>query len=397
MYKAYKVRIYPTTSQRELIEKSFGCSRFVYNFFLNRTIERYTQEGHRFIRFEANKRLTDLKKENEWLYEVDSQALTQEIRHLEVAYGRFFKKLSKFPRFKSKKSDRISFGSNKTNGIDFESHRINLPKLKWVKFRDSRTFDGIIVEYTISRDTTGKYWCSLLVEDGLKVPEKLPHNSETTLGIDLGIKDFAITSEGVKFSKPKLNRKRENRLKRWQRKLSRRSKASKRRAVALKRVAVLHQKERNIRQDFIHKATSKIVYDNQVHAVAMEDLNVTGMMKNHHLAKAIGEQGWNMFKAQLEYKCAWTGKTLILIPRFFPSSKRCSSCGHVLKELKLSTRKWTCPECGVQHDRDVNAAKNIKLVGQGMPESTRRESHIKRRKSRLAVANPSGSVNCEVC
>lgn len=396
MYKAYKVRIYPTKDQRELIDKSFGCARFVYNYFLERAVSRYSDDKKPFSRFEANKHLTSLKKDNVWLAEVDSQALTQELRHLETAFNRFFKRLGKFPRFKSKRRSRNSFGSNKTNGIDFGRRRVSLPKLKWVKFRDNRVFSGTIVEYTISRDTTGKYWCSLMVEDGMAAPERIPYSRETLLGVDLGIKDFAITSEGVKFSKPKPDKGREKRLKRWQRKLAHRAKDSKRRQQARKRVAVLYQKDRNIRQDFIHKVTSKIVYDNQVHAVAMEDLSVTGMMKNRHLAKAIGEQGWNMFKAQLDYKCTWTGKTLILIPRFFPSSKRCSSCGHVLKELKLSTRKWTCPECEAQHDRDVNAAKNIKLVGQGMPESTRRESHIKRRKSRLAVVNPSGSVNCEV-
>lgn len=397
MYKAYKIRIYPTTSQRELIGKSFGCSRFVYNFFLNRTIERYQTSQEKFSRFEANKTLTELKKENPWLSEVDSQALTQEIRHLEKAFIRFFKKLGNFPKFKSKRNDRASYGSNKINGIDFERHRVNLPKLKWVKFRDNRTFDGTIVEYTISRDTTGKYWCSLLVEDGSEVPEKLFYDLETTLGIDLGIKDFAVTSSGVKFSKPKPDKGREKRVKRWQRKLARRVKTSNRRNAARKRIAVLRQKERNIRLDFIHKATSQIVYDNQVHAVAVEDLDVSGMMKNHRLAKVIGEQGWYEFRIQLAYKCEWSGKTLITIPRFFPSSKRCSSCGHVLRELKLSTRMWKCPECGIRHDRDVNAAKNIKLVGQGMPESTRRESHSKRRKSRLTAGQPKGSANCEVC
>ena len=396
MYKSYKVRIYPTTSQLELIEKSFGCSRFVYNYFLGRAVEQYGVDSKSFNRFESNKHLTSVKKEKDWLHEVDSQALTQVLRHLETSFIRFFKKLGNFPQFKSKHRSKATYGSNKVNGIDFESKRINLPKLKWIKYRDNRTFDGTIVEYTISRDTTGKYWCSLLVEDGMATPAKLPYSEDTTLGIDVGIKDFAVTSTGVKFSKPKFDKNREKRIKRWQRRLARRSKTSNRRRRARKRIAVLHQKERNIRLDFIHKTSASIVYDNQVHAVAIEDLNITGMQKNHHLAKAIGEQGWYEFSRQLQYKCDRVGKTLIKIPRFFPSSKRCSACGHTLRELKLSQREWTCPSCGVKHDRDINAANNIKLVGQGMPELTRKESHIKRRKSRLS-GGTKDSMNCEVC
>ena len=287
-------------------------------------------------------------------------SLQSSIRNMDAAFTRFFREKKGFPKFKSKKAPSKSFKYVQKVEIDFENNLIKLPKVGWVKLFMNRTFDGKIGTVTVSKNSVGRYHVSLLVDDGKELPEKYPVKYDTSVGIDVGIKDFAVLSNGDVYGNPKYLEKAEARLKVLQRRLSRKQKGSNRRDRARKLVARQYEKVRNCRTNFIHQVTSRIVRENQT--IIVEDLNVKGMVKNHHLAKVISSASWHEFFRQLEYKCQWNGKNLIRIGRFEPSSKMCT-CGYVNKELKLSQRKWTCPNCGQQNDRDLLAAINIKRFG----------------------------------
>lgn len=362
MIKSYKYRLHPNKAQAEFFEKSFGCVRFVYNWALNQRIEAYQKDGTRIGWVDSCKRLTELKKQEEtkWLCEVSIQSLQSAIRNMDSAFTRFFREKKGFPKFKSKKHSKQSFQFVDQVYIDFETHRVKLPKIGKVKFGKNKTFDGKIGTCTVSKTPTGKYYISILVDDSKPMIEKAPITVDTSVGIDVGIKDFAVLSNGQVYSNPKFYEKDEKRLKVLQRRLSRKQKGSNRRERARLAVAKQHEKIKNHRANFIHQVTSRIVRENQT--VIIEDLNVEGMLKNHNLAKHIASASWSEFFRQLQYKCEWYGKNLIRIGRFEPSSKMCL-CGYINKDLTLKDREWDCPHCGRHNDRDLLAAMNIKRFG----------------------------------
>ena len=362
MIKAYRYRLHPNNEQITFFEKSFGCVRFVYNWALNQRIEAYQKDGTRISWVDSCKRLTELKKQEEtkWLCEVANQSLQQSIRHMDSAFTRFFREKKGFPKFHSKKRGKLSFQLVQGVSIDFDTHKVKLPKVGEVKFGKNKEFVGKIGTCTVSKTPTGKYYISILVDDGKPTPEKAHITADTAVGIDVGIKDFAVLSNGQVCSNPKFFEKDEKRLKVLQRRLSRKQKDSKRRERARFAVARQHEKIRNRRVNFIHQVTSRIVRENQT--VIIEDLNVEGMLKNHNLSKHISSASWSEFFRQLQYKCDWYGKNLIHIGRFEPSSKMCL-CGYINKDLTLKDREWDCPQCGRHNDRDLLAAVNIKRFG----------------------------------
>lgn len=358
MLTAYKYRVYPDDAQRELFLKHFGACRFIYNRSLEQKIKVYETDKTSLSCYDLNDMLPDLKKEFEWLTEVNSQSLQQTNKNLDSAFKRFFREKKGFPKFKSKKNPIQSFGVPQNYKVDFDNNQVKLPKIGWVKTKLSRSFEGILKIATVSMTTTGKFFISILVEDGKETPKKEPFGYDSTIGLDVGIKDFVTMSDGTKIDNPKFLRDSIKRLEILQRRLSKTKKGSKNRDKARQKVALQHEKVANQRKDFLHKVSSKIVSDNQ--AIAIETLNVAGMMKNHCLAQAISDAAWSEFFRQLDYKSERYGKTLLRIGRFEPSSKICSVCGSINHDLKLSDREWTCTGCGTLHDRDVNASINIK-------------------------------------
>lgn len=363
MFKSYKFRLYPNKEQESLIQKTFGCVRFVYNQCLAYKIDKYKTEEVSLSRIDVNNyKNHTLKTEYEWLKEVDKFALDNAVINLDSAYQKFFREHKGFPKFKSKKNNRKSYKTNITDSnieVDFDSRKIKLPKLKWVKARGIKRFEGKIKSATISQTPSGKYYCSVLVEQ-----EDYKPLAETgcNVGINLGIKDFAITSDGDKIPNPKYLAKSEKKLIKLQRQLSRKSSGSNNRNKARIKVARAWEKITNQRTDFLQKLSTELICKYDV--ICLEDLNVIGMFKNHHLAKAIADCSWSEFVRMLQYKADWYGKTISKIDRFYPSSQTCSCCGCVNPETKdLSVREWICPDCGVTHDRDINAAQNILRQG----------------------------------
>ena len=362
MLKAYKYRLKPTKEQRIFFEKSFGSVRFIYNWALAKRIEAYQSEGKRINAVDLCKMLTDLKKEEgmEWLKEVSNECLQQSIRNLDSAFTRFFREKKGFPKFKSKHKSRAAYKAINSVVVDLNNSRIKLPKIGWVKLSQNRRFEGDVRSVTVSKTKTDKYYVSVLVEDGKEIPSKEPITYEGTIGIDMGIKDFAVCSNGDVFQNPKYLERATDRLKIIQKRFSKSKKGGNRHERLRKQLARQYEKVTNQRTDFLHKVSTKLVRENQ--AIIIEDLNISGMMKNHKLARSIGSVSWATFFSMLEYKCEWYGKTLIRIGRFEPSSKMCE-CGYINRELKLSDRKWTCPKCGTLNDRDLLAARNIKRFG----------------------------------
>lgn len=357
MLKAYKFRLYPNKEQEEQIQKTFGCCRFVYNQTLSYRKEIYETQKKSMNKTSCNNYCNQvLKKEYEWLKEVDKFALTNAIYNMDTAYQRFFKGFSSYPKFKSKRNNKKSYSTNFTNNnieISFEDNKIKLPKLKWVKTKIHREFIGKIKSATISQVPSGKYYISILVEQEIN---ELPKN-EFAIGIDLGLTDFAITSDGVKYSNPKWLRKQENKIKKLQRDLSRKKKGSKNKNKARVDLAKAYEKITNQRKDFLHKLSSELINENQV--ICLEDLQVKNMLQNHKLAKAINEVSWYEFRRQLEYKAKWYGRTISFVDKWYPSSQICSNCGNNTGKKSLDIREFDCPYCGRHHDRDINASINI--------------------------------------
>ena len=365
MLRAYKYRIYPTEEQKVLLAKTFGCCRFVYNWALNLKIEVYKQEKKSIGNVELTNRMrSELKTEHEWLGEVNSQALQSALRNLDTAYKNFFRDTHAvgFPKFKSRKQKQ-SFQCPQHCSVDFGKGTISIPKAKDIPAVLHRRFKGTVKTVTISMTPSGRYFASVLVGTSMQEMKPSEPKRDTTVGIDLGIKSLAVCSDGRTFDNPKNLQRSLDRLKLLQKRLSRKQKGSANRNKARIRVARLQEHIANSRKDSLHKITHALTHDSQVRTICMEDLNVKGMQRNHHLAQAVGDASFGMFLTLLEYKCSWYGMNLIKIDRFAPSSKTCGKCGHMYKGLNLSERSWTCPECGTHHDRDFNAACNIKEFG----------------------------------
>ncbi len=360
MEKAYQYRIYPNKKQRILLKKHFGATRWLFNYGLQRKIETYQRTRKSISCFELSKELPKLKsqKETEWLKEINAQSLQMSLRALDNAFVRFFRKKKGFPNFKSKKN-RQSFSIPQGNKIDFKTKKASFIKIGEVKIIIDREFKGRIIKATIKKNKINQYFVSYIVDENIKLPKPRAIKEKTTIGIDLGLKHFAVLSNGKKIKNPRQLKNSEQKLLVLQRRLSKKEKGSNRKEKAKFKVAKLHNKILNQRSSFLHNLTYQLTHDNQVDTYAIENLNVNGMLKNHCLAKSIADTSWGEFIRQLSYKSKWYGKNLLTIGRFEPSSKMCG-CGWINKELKLSARKWTCPECKTKHDRDILAAQNIK-------------------------------------
>jgi putative transposase len=360
MLKAYKYRMYPNKEQVKQIWQHIGTCRFLYNWSLEQKIKAFQSENKSLNMYDLNMMIPELKKEFEWMNETNSQSLQAVNRNVETAFKNFFRKKADFPKFKSKKNPVQSFQVPQHHEILTGENKVKLPKIGVVKTILHRDFKGQVKTATVSATNTGKYYISVLVDDGLKEPEPAPFNSSNTVGIDVGLTSFLVTSDGQKEDNPKYLKNSLVRLKHLQQSVSRKVKGSNNRRKAVQKVSVLHEKIANQRSDFLHKHSFKLVSENQ--AIAVETLNVSGMLKNHCLARSISDVGWSEFSRQLEYKCIRQGKTLLKIGRFEPSSKMCSVCGTINHDLTLKDRVWTCNSCSNTHDRDINAAINIKKM-----------------------------------
>lgn len=359
--KAFKYRIYPNKTQTEHFNKAMGCARYVYNKGLELKIKEYESSGKSLSCFDlTNGMLKQEKSANEWLKEPYSQCLQMSLRNLDNAFTRFFRKKKGFPKFHSKKGKQ-SIQYPQFVKVDFENQKLILPKCGAVKTVFSRQFEGKIKTTTISKTRTGKFFVSILVEINKKLPKKPAVAEKTTVGVDLGIKDFLITSKGEKVSNPKFLSQELQRLKVLQHRASKKTLGSANRRKANLKVAKLFEKISNQREDFLHQTSTRIIRDNQT--IVLEDLAVKNMMQNHKLARAIGDCSWSKFVELLKYKAEWYGVNIMQIGRFEPSSKTCSVCGSIKQDLTLADRIWKCKDCGTEHDRDINAAVNIKKFG----------------------------------
>lgn len=363
MLRAYKYRLYPTPEQAMMIDKTIGVCRLVYNLALETKIWAWKSAGKSLSGFDLINQLTELKKEFIWIGEVDSQALQASVKKLERNFKNFFTTGSGFPKFKSKRNGGSFNCPNNTRRIDWERSTLTIPKIKDIPIVLSRPFDGKIKTVTVSKAATGKYFASILVETEIihQNPNKV--SPETTIGLDVGVKSMVVTSTGKVFEP---NRKLKNNLKRLQclqRRASRKKKGSNNRKKANLCVAILHEKITNQRADYIHKVTTGLIRDNKAETFVIEDLGVAGMLKNRKLSQALSDVSFGEFFRQMKYKCEWYGKNLITIGRFEPSSKTCSCCQAINETLTLADREWTCASCGISHDRDTNAAINIKQFG----------------------------------
>ena len=375
MLKAIKIRIYPSAEQVNFIDKQLGCCRFVYNNCLAFRKDSYQNEHISVSSSEAVKHITVLKKDNEWLKHVHSKVLQQSVRDMNQAYDNFFKLHRGFPKFKSKHDNRQSCRFPKDAFIGVRGNRIDLIKvLKDIHFKCSRNDERYlnrnqdkVKSITLNKEPNGKFYLSVLIDKPLRqVPQ-----SSSMVGLDLGIKDFAVTSDGQVIENFHFKKNEESRLKRLQRQISKKIVGSKNREKARLRFAKLNEKIRNRKLNFLRDVTNHLIDENQV--IVMEDLNVKGMVRNHKLAESISEVNWGEFRRILAYKAAWHGRQLVFIDRFYPSSKRCNHCGYIYKELTLKDRQWVCPECGSLIDRDYNAALNIleegeRIIGLSSPE-----------------------------
>ena len=388
--KTYKFRLFPTKEQEVLLNQHFGHSRWVYNHFLNERKEQYQADKKSDNYYKQAATLTKLKKEEDtkWLKEVNSQTLQFALRSLDTAFLNFFRCNAQFPKFKSRKH-KNTFTIPQFGRI--ENGKIIIPKFKdGIKVKLHREVKGKIGKMNITKTSTGKYYVSIFTEQWA---EELPKTNKQ-VGIDLGLKDFAITSDNKKFKNNRYTKKYSKKLKKAQQHLSRKQKGSNGFEKQKLKVAKIHEKIASCRLDTLHKVSHQLVNENDL--IVCEDLNVKGMIKNHKLSKHISDASWGNFVTLLQYKCDWYGKELVKVNRFYPSSKTCVDCGWINQELKLSDREWTCKSCGVVHDRDVNASRNIlkeglKIISGGTLDNTDGDSNktsVKKRKSEKSEAQP---------
>ena len=356
--KALKLRFYPTEEQKQILAQTFGCSRFVYNNILKQRLDLYYKNKKSVNYFDACEMLTELKKNPEysWLKDVSSVVLQQSLRHQQSAFKNFFDKRAKYPKFKKKQSRQsIRYAGQ---SFKWKNQKLSLAKMEEpLNIKWSYSKPKNIKSLTVSKDSADRYFVAVQVEFEPQRLQVVPK----TIGIDLGIKDLIVTSDGFKSGSLKLTKKYEKRLALAQRNLFKKQKGSKNRNKARLKVARIHAKITDARLDNIHKLSRKLVNENQV--IVFEDLNIAGMKRNRKLSKAISDMSWGELVRQCEYKADWAGRQVVKINRWFPSTKRCSNCGHVVDKVPLSVRNWTCPECETEHDRDINAAINIKAAG----------------------------------
>lgn len=360
MLTATKIRIYPNAVQADKLAKAFGCARWYWNNSLAETQKVYQETGKGLGQYQLNARLPQLKSEIEWLGETHSQVLQSVSLHLSRAFVNFFERRAKYPQFKSKHRKQSIQYPQGVKVVD--ACKVYLPKIGHVKAIVHRELAGSIKTVTVSKDPSGKYFASILCENLVAMPDILLNGK--ILGIDVGLTDLAVTSDGSKFANLKHVLKAQKNLAKKQQHLSRKAKGSNTRNKARILVAKAHERVANARQDYLHKLSTRLVNENQV--IAVEDLHVKGMMKNHNLARAIGDAGWGSFTNMLKYKTARQGKGYIEVNRFFASSKTCSCCMHAQAKMPLDVRMWTCDQCGAKHDRDINAAINIRNEAQRM-------------------------------
>jgi putative transposase len=360
MYKGFKYRIYPNEEQKDLILKHIGCSRWIYNYALNKKTESYQQTGKGLSRFDIQKDIPKLKKNEEtfWLKEVNSQTLQTSLEHMDKAFTKFFKEKKGYPKYKSKKHNKQTFSIPQNTYVNFDEGNIKLPKFKDpIKCILHRKFIGNIRTSTITKTPTEKYFISILVELPEEPPKKKPIDENQAIGIDLGVKTFATLSNGIKIENPRHLKISIKKVKKLQRQVSKKINGSNNKEKSIRRLALLHEKITNKRLNFLHKTAHYLT--NNFNTLCLETLKSGNMIKNHKLAQAINDIAIGKFNEIIDYKCEWIGTNILRIGEFEPSSKMCS-CGIINKKLKLSQRIWTCNSCGITHDRDILAANNIK-------------------------------------
>ena len=362
MHKVFKYRIYPNKAQQSLLQVTFGCCRFVYNKTLDIKKTAYETDKTKLSKFDLIKKIKPLKDEFPWLRDVPHVCLPQAVYNMDRAYQNFFKSDKGYPKFKTKHRSRKSckFPYPFCDVLQ-EQARLKFSKLGLVKYKKDREFVGTLRHIVVTQDSDGKYYASCLVETTTEIPEPQPVDASTTVGIDLGLKDFIVTSDGHKIPNPRFYATIDRRIARLQKHEARKTKGSKRRAHIRLKINKLYIKKRNLIKNYIYHVAKTLLRESQT--LVMEDLNIVGMVKNHSLAKSIQNICWGELRRVLEYKSKWLGHNLIFIDRWAPSTKTCSCCGFHNSTLTLSDRSWMCPGCGTQHDRDVNAALNIKRMG----------------------------------
>lgn len=365
MIKAYKFKIKPDNKQQEMLTQFFGCTRFIYNWGLEQKTSMYKDNNSSLTYIELTKMLTNLKKQDEykWLHVCVNQSLQQSLRILDASFTAFFRKKAKYPNFKSKKKSKDSVKFINSVYFDFNNWKVKLPKLGWIYMCKNKFWDQSACKQgtvTLTKDKCGTYWISVVINNQQPKQKNKPIKLETSVGIDLGIKNYVTLSDGTKYDNPKHIEKSQKMLAHWKKCLARTKQDSKNHERARIKVAKTYRKITNKRTDFIQKLTTTLIkkYD----TICLEDLNIKGIEQNHNIAKFVTDAAWGEFIRELTYKSEWYGKNIVFIGRYDPSSKLCHKCGYINRHLKLSDREWVCPVCGELHDRDINAAINIKTI-----------------------------------